>query len=116
LRRATIGNVEITMRHCGAVTAQSGGCIAGNGLMHASPSPVSCSWCLAAARSISEGTDEHDYSAHISLLALADPTLPDHYTVAIHAMSIAKTRNPAAAEIMKERSNQSIQTSPAARA
>lgn len=50
------------------------------------------------------------FRAHFAVLSPADPMSPDHYTVVSHAMSTAKTRNPVAAEIMKERSNQSIQT------
>ena len=48
--------------------------------------------------------------------ALVDPTSPDHYTVASHAMSIAKTTNPVAAEIMMERSTQFIRIYLVARA
>lgn len=40
--------------------------------------------------------------------ALIDPATSDHCSVASQAKSIAKTTNPVAAEIMKERSNQSI--------
>ena len=44
------------------------------------------------------------------MLALADATSPDHYSVANQAISIVKTSNPVTAEITKERSNQSSET------
>lgn len=56
-----------------------------------------------------------DANAHVSLSVPVDPVSSDHCSVASHAKSIAKTTNPVAAEIMKERSNQSIWTYPAAR-
>lgn len=55
------------------------------------------------------------FRVHFAGRPLADPTSPVHYSVASHAMRIAKTRNPVAAETTKERSNQSILTYPAAR-